>query len=339
MKFLTDTRCFSRGLQKKINKSNPEPLDTSTVQSSLELALSKLSPSGVVNVAISSRTDKGVHALHSAVHVDLERQNGEIYDVKYLTALINRNLHNEGLPIRVLRADIVPDTFHCRYNAKSRTYLYRLAIAKDYYLEEGYRGRANYINYVPIEEANRCWFLATPDIDIERVKRASQLFVGRHDYRTFMNAKRRNDKTDHPMYTIRKIDEISISPGRPLTTSLSKKEDLYNYWDVKLSGRSFLYKQVRRIIGTLVCHGQGKISEKDLYEMLTIPSKYNWIPKIPVAPPYGLYLAKVDYDFSQIIIKEQSKEGVLEEAENESLGRSAGEEECAEAHRHEGAAH
>lgn len=251
-------------------------------------------------MAISSRTDKGVHALHSAVHVDLERQNGQPYDVKYLTATINRNLYNGGLPIRVLRADIVPENFHCRYNAKGRTYLYRLAIARDHQLEEGYRGRANFINYVPIEEANRCWFLATPEIDIERIKEASQLFVGRHDYRTFMNAKRKNDQSDHPMYTIRKIDEITIAPGRPLTTSLSKKADLYNYWDIKLKGRSFLYKQVRRIIGTLVCHGQGKISEKDIYEMLTIPSKHNWIPKIPVAPPYGLYLAKVAYDLESI---------------------------------------
>lgn len=270
-------------------------------------------------MAISSRTDKGVHALHSAVHVDLERQNGEPYDVKYLTATLNRNLYNGGLPIRVLRVDIVPETFHCRYNAKGRTYLYRLAIAKDYYLEEGYRRRANYINFVPIEEANRCWFLPNPQIDIERVKEASQLFVGRHDYRTFMNAKRKNDKSDHPMYTIRKIDEITIEPGRPLTTTTTDRNpDLYNYWDIQLKGRSFLYKQVRRIIGTLVSHGEGRISEKDIYEMLTIPSKYNWISKIPVAPPYGLYLAKVDYDISAL--------------QNESSGRADGKEGPAEAH-------
>lgn len=282
------------------------------MQACLEIVLGKLHPNQEVSVAISSRTDKGVHALHSAVHVDLERQNGQPYDVKYLTATINRNLFNTGHPIRVLRADIVPENFHCRYNARGRTYLYRLAIAKDHQLEEGYRGQANHINYVPIEEANRCWFLATPEIDIERIKEASQLFVGRHDYRTFMNAKRKNDKSDHPMYTIRKIDDISIAPGRPLTTSLSKKADLYNYWDIQLKGRSFLYKQVRRIIGTLVCHGLGKISEKDIYEMLTIPSKYNWIPKIPVAPPYGLYLAKVDYD--------------LESLQNESPGSAEREE-------------
>lgn len=311
-------------MQKKIDKSNPSPLDTSTVQSSLEIALNKLHPAGA-ELTISSRTDKGVHALHSAVHVDLERQNGRPYDVKYLTSVLNRNLYNGGLPIRVLRADIVPDTFHCRYSAKGRSYLYRLAIAKDYHnLEEGYRGRANFINYVPIEEANRCWFVHSPEIDIERVNEASQLFVGRHDFRTFMNAKRKNDNSDHPMYTLRKIDSISIAPGRPLITSQSKKADLYNYWDIQLKGRSFLYKQVRRIVGTLVALGQGKINEKDIYEMLTIPSKYNWISNIPVAPPYGLYLAKVDYDFSALNLDK-----------DESPGSVAGEEGNAEAHRHE----
>lgn len=297
-----------RGLQKKINKSNPCPLDTSTVQSSLELALSKLSPTGVVDVAISSRTDKGVHALHSAVHVDLDRT----LDVNYLTSTVNRNLFNEGLPIRVLRTNLVPDTFHCRYSARARTYLYRLAIARDYFVEEGNRGRANYLNFVPIEESNRCWFLSSPQVDIERIKEASKLFTGRHDFRTFMSAKRRNDTSDHPMYTIRKIDEISISAGRPLTTSVNRKrDDYYNYWDIKLKGRSFLYKQVRRIVGTLVSHGEGKISQQDIYEMLTIPSKHNWIPKIPVAPPFGLYLAKVDYDFE-----------ALDRIKDESVGRS-----------------
>ena len=253
--------------------------------------------------------------------MDLERLNGEPYDVKYLTAKINRNLYNNGLPIRVLRVDRVPETFHSRYSAKGRQYLYRLAIAKDYFVEEKYRGQANYINYVPIEEANRCWFLATPEIEIEKVKEVSQLFVGRHDYRTFMNAKRKNDQSDHPMYTIRKIEEISIAPGRPLTTSQSSKADLYNYWDITLKGRSFLYKQVRRIVGTLVCYGQGKISQKDVYEMLTIPSKHNWISKIPVAPPFGLYLAKVEYDWEAI--------------KNESSGCVEGEKRAPEADRHD----
>lgn len=291
----------NRGLQKKINRR--DPLETSpTVQAALEEALAKLSPSNEIEVAISSRTDKGVHALHSIVHVDLERRNGDLYDLNYLTSTVNRNLSNAGHAIRVLRTDVIPQNFHCRYNATSRTYLYRVAIAKRYLVTEGYQGRASHINPVPIEEAQRCWFLANPEIDIERIKEASQMFVGRHDYRTFMNAKTRNDRSDHPMYTIRKIDEIAVSPGKPLTTSLTNRKatDLYDFWDVTLKGRSFLYKQVRRIIGTLICHGQGKITQKDIYEMLTIPSKHNWISQIPIAPPYALYLAKVDFDWEKL---------------------------------------
>lgn len=281
--------------------------------------MAKLSPANDIEVVVSSRTDKGVHALHSLVHVDLARRNGDPFDVKYLTAKVNRNLYNEGHAVRVIQTDIVPDTFHCRYNALSRTYLYRLAIAKKYIYPEDYHSQSGHINPLPIEESHRCWFLANPAVDIDRIKDASQMLVGRHDYRTFMAAKRRNDKSDHPMYTIRRIDEITVKPGQPMTVYKTNGtvSDLYNYWDITLKGKSFIQKQVRRIVGTLVSYAQGKISRKDIYEMLTIPSKHNWRPQIPVAPPFGLYLRKVEFD----------KRAIENNSQNESLGGSEGEKD------------
>lgn len=182
-----------------------------------------------------------------------------------------------------------------RYHAKSRTYLYRLAIAKDYYVKKGFRTRANFWNYIPIEEIHRCWFLAQPEINIDRIKEKSQIFLGRHDFRTFMNAQRKNAR-DHPMFCIRSIDSIDIYPGQALQTSGGcEKRELYNYWDIKIKGRSFLYKQVRRIVGCLVSYGHGKVSDKDVYEMLTIPSKNSWTPRIALAPAHGLYLCNVEY--------------------------------------------
>jgi len=46
--------------------------------------------------------------------------------------------------------------------------------------------------------------------------------------------------------------------------------------------------------------GQNKIKQKDVYEMLTIPSKNSWCSNLNVAPPYGLYLCNVEYDFKDL---------------------------------------
>lgn len=52
---------------------------------------------------------------------------------------------------------------------------------------------------------------------------------------------------------------------------------------------------MRRIIGTLIAAAEGKVTQKDVYEMLTIPSKHSWRSGVPVVPAHGLYLVHVEY--------------------------------------------
>lgn len=49
------------------------------------------------------------------------------------------------------------------------------------------------------------------------------------------------------------------------------------------------------MVGTLIAVGNGRINQRDVYEMLTIPSKYSWNYKIQPAPSNGLYLINVEY--------------------------------------------
>lgn len=77
------------------------------------------------------RTDAGVHALNSAVVVDLERKNGRPYDCDYITATLNEAFETSAHQIRINKTEIVPNSFDERTNAvKSRTYLYRFGIVK-----------------------------------------------------------------------------------------------------------------------------------------------------------------------------------------------------------------
>src|SRR2546423_5884548 len=72
-----------------------------------------------VHVHGSGRTDAGVHAEGQVANVQLVR---DIAPEKLRNA-INGNLTAD---LRVLSVNIVPDDFHARYSAKSKTYRYRL---------------------------------------------------------------------------------------------------------------------------------------------------------------------------------------------------------------------
>lgn len=110
-------------------------------------------------VTVTFRTDAGVHALHSTVQVDLERPNGQPYDTTILTGVLNRTLNKQRLPIRVLSSKLVANSFHCRYDAIGRTYLYRFAVAKVPTLGDCSLRNRSFETFIPVEEIDRCYFL------------------------------------------------------------------------------------------------------------------------------------------------------------------------------------
>lgn len=49
------------------------------------------------------------------------------------------------------------------------------------------------------------------------------------------------------------------------------------------------------MVGTLIAVAGGSIKQRDVYEMLTIPSHYSWNNRVNPAPAHGLYLLNVEY--------------------------------------------
>lgn len=113
---------------------------------------------------------------------------------------------------------------------------------------------------------------------------------------------------DNPFFALRAIDSITIEAGQPTCTvySISRANNDYNYWNIQISGRSFVNRQVRRIVAVILAVAQNRITHRDVYEMLTIPSKNSWCPEAVVAPAHGLYLCQVDYDTNDKIFPIES---------------------------------
>ncbi len=166
------------------------------------------------------------------------------------------NAHLRPHPIAVLAAERVAPDFDARFSATKRHYLYRISNRRaDLALEQ-----------------NRVWRVSRP-LDDEAMHRGAQNLVGRHDFTTFRAAE---CQAKSPVKTLNRLDVAR------------QGEEVH----ITASARSFLQHQVRSMVGSLVHVGEGKWSADDLAAALAARDRTRCGQ---VAPPQGLYLARVEY--------------------------------------------
>ncbi len=198
----------------------------------------------------AGRTDSGVHALGQVFHFDYN----EKLDCKKVLIGINHFLKKKSISI----LSIVPvhDNFDSRRDAKLRTYKYKILnrIASPAILE------------------NRVWHI-TKILNFELMKKASELFIGSHDFSTF-----------------RASSCMATSPLREIILSdLEKKNDEIIY---KVKSRSFLQHQVRSMVGAIKAVGESKWTLGHLDHAFKSQDRNKCAP---LAPACGLYLESVEY--------------------------------------------
>lgn len=166
------------------------------------------------------------------------------------------NQHLRPQPISILSAEEVSEAFHARFSALRRHYLYRIIARR-----------------APLAlEKGRAWQVFRP-LDVKAMHDAAQVLIGRHDFTTFRATQ---CQADSPVKT---LDEINIFESG-------------NEVHVTCFAKSFLHNQVRSMVGSLKLVGDGKWSKWDLKDALDAADRTRCGP---LAPPQGLYLAKVDY--------------------------------------------
>ncbi|CAK9809575.1 tRNA pseudouridine synthase-like 1 [Anthophora plagiata] len=285
-----------RGLQKNVvREENIQMHDTDTIQGALESALLKLSPkcTDFPKITCSSRTDAGVHSLCNSAHVDINNEYNKIYNPHEVLKIVNRYFTSCNHDIRLLDFIPVKENFHARTLAKSRTYIYRFVKAKD-----------NNEQRLPLAELKQSFHFRSEKFDLERMKRATQLFMGTKDFTTF-SAKAISET---PIRYVRELRSLTVENVGPFMPHDPLSEN-YEYWHIICSSKAFLYNQVRRIVGALLALSAGKITERDINIMLQVPGHHNWLPQVTSVPGFGLYLVNVEYcqkELDQYIIKYKS---------------------------------
>ena len=209
-----------------------------------------------MNVHGSGRTDAGVHAEGQVASVEIQR---EISTTK-LRSAVNANT---GRDVRVLEVESVADDFHARYSALEKTYVYRIV--------NGPVVSPFWSRYVH-QDARK--------LDVESMKSAAELFLGKHDFTAFSAAQ--SDVEDR-VRTITRL-EISERPDDRLRDSLI---------EIHVSAEGFLRYMVRAIAGTLMALGRGELDTNAVREALETGVR----PMAAVtAPACGLTLLSVRYE-------------------------------------------
>ena len=211
------------------------------------------------NIALhgTGRTDAGVHAL------------GQVASFRTQSALSAEEFQralNALLPpaIRIVASHEVGPDFNARWSAKGKTYCYRL-----------YRGKVvppmlwRYVLHYPFP------------LDEDKMRHAASRFVGRHDFAAFA-ASTGSEDNDKERSTVREVYSTELA------RSADDQELLFT-----VRGRSFLRYMVRKMVGTLLDIGRGRLQPEDIDRLYELKDRSK---SGPTVPPQGLCMVSVEHE-------------------------------------------
>jgi len=227
------------------------------IQQVIEAALANVCGTPV-RVSGAGRTDSGVHASAQQAHADIPIR----IDERGIVLAVNTRLPGD---IRIVEARRVEADFHCRFEPHEKTYEYRIwsgSVANVF--------RAPTHAHVP------------QALDVDRMARAVEPLKGRHDFRAFTVA------DPEVSSTWRTIRDASVA----ITADASVSDVGGRAMAIRVSADGFLRFMVRRIAGSLIEIGSGRL-DIDGIEAALEPhyGEARW-----TAPPEGLTLVEVTYD-------------------------------------------
>ena len=218
-----------------------------TIQGIVERALETITQIPVRLIG-SGRTDAGVHAMNQAAN---------FFTTSPLALPRLLSGVNALLPADIVVKEMAEEdlSFHARFSARGKVYLYRILNCK---------------LRCPFE-TRRAWHISE-SLNLDALTRVSRLFLGKHDFSSF----RAGGVESNPVREIRRLE-------------ISKNGDIIN---IEMEASGFLRQMVRTLVASLAEAGKGKLTEEQVRRILQLRDRSS--APAP-APAWGLYLKQVFY--------------------------------------------
>ncbi|XP_024358741.1 uncharacterized protein [Physcomitrium patens] len=229
-----------------------------SIQEKVEDALSKFTrlPRDELKLVGAGRTDAGVHAWGQVAHFTTPTC---FCDLEPLHTSLNGILPPD---IRILEVSSVQPDFHARYSACRKTYQYKA-----------------YVSPVMDPFQHAYAYHIKNSVNIAAMEEAASYFVGTHNFSAFANHSADTASRD----TLRDLLSFTVSSIGPQLL-------------FEVEGKSFMYKQVRNMVGLLVQVGKELVPPSMVRTILLTEDRRELAKISPVAPAHGLYLMSVGYD-------------------------------------------
>ena len=216
-----------------------------------------------VELTCAGRTDAGVHAR--AQHVSIPDVPADVHAdrlMRSLTAVLPDDISVSA----VLRAQ---EGFSARFDARSRTYRYRMVLGD---VRPLFSGRFAW------------WVRGVRALDVDAMRVGARHLVGEHDFKSFCKTSSAEGKP-----TCRFVESIDLWEEE----QLGERQLV-----MQVRGNAFLHNMVRTIVGTLEMVGEGRRPPEWVGEVLSACDRR---AAGPCAPACGLTFWEVSYDGGALV--------------------------------------
>jgi tRNA pseudouridine38-40 synthase len=220
--------------------------DAISVQQKVNYALSTMLQYEI-SVVGAGRTDTGVHASQMFAHFDVDQKLDENVVFK-----LNSILPEDIVVRKVFSVD---QEMHARFNALSRSYVYKICLGRDPFL------------------LDFAWQIHSQKFDLNRMNEAAKLLLEYQDFESFSKV-----KTDVYTFNCDITKAVWIEKENELT--------------FHISANRFLRNMVRAIVGTLLEVGSGKKTVEDFRKIIESKSRSKAGLSVPAK---GLFLTAIKY--------------------------------------------
>ncbi len=240
-----------------------------------------------VKVIGAGRTDSGVHAYGQVANFRTERK----WETGKLLYALNGTLPED---IAIIKAAEVHESFHARFDAVGRKYIYRVVQRKTPILRD-------FAAFVPY------------GISVEKMNEAASFLIGRKSFKSFTKYADQQrsficdvTKAEWKVETGRvgdwgtwrqeeeKDDTRPELPVSPIPPSPHPPFSQSPFLQFEIEANRFLHGMVRAIVGTLIDVGRGKIAVIDFVRIMETEERS--LASMS-APACGLFLKEVKYGF------------------------------------------